>query len=147
MHCQIIDCIEVITKIVIYQSNRLVGLRIQSPQRNPLFTTSNGSVTARRAPDNFAIMECTSIGRIDRRVGEVLGQRRRVLAKIHDELREIARRGSQLRQVEFVLRGDVYRSLVDSFGDGKHELIAWVGTQNLKAPLSIEDHELGRLDI
>lgn len=70
VHCEIVDRIEVITIIVVEQNDAFVGFRVERSQSRPLLSATDRPVTARGSPDHPAIVECTPIGRVDRRIGE-----------------------------------------------------------------------------
>lgn len=144
MDRKIVDSVKIVSKVVIDQIRRFVRLRVNLSQRHPLLTTLDGPVTTRCSPDDMTVVECASIGSIDRRVRDILGQRRGFLVQIDDQLGEISRH--QLGQVQLVLRGHINRCFVHYFRDLKHIFIAGVGAQDVQASFFVVDYKIGRFD-
>lgn len=52
-----------------------------------------------------------------------------------------------MREIELVLRGDIYGSLMDGLGHLKDVLVAWVGAKHFQTPFLIKNEEVCGFDI
>lgn len=144
MSDQVVNGVEIESKVIVQQRRRLVRLRVHRPQRRTLFAASNGLVTTRRTPEDLTIVEGTSVGGIDWRFGNILRQLGIGIAQVHGQLGDESR--LQLREVQLVLGWHVDRRFVNNFRNLEHELMAGLGSQDLTATFLVENEEIGRFD-
>lgn len=137
---QVINRVEIESKVVVKQRRRLVRLWVHRPQRWTLFAASDRPVTTRRAPEDLTIVEGTPVGGIDWWFRNILRQLGPGLAQVDGQLGEESR--FQLREVQLVLGGHIDRCFVNNKRNLEHELVAGLGSQDLTTAFLVEDEEI-----
>jgi len=87
-------------------------------------------------------VECATIWRINRRIGNVLAQSRRVLVQVDHQLRKISSRRCELADEELVQARHIHRSLVDGRRHLEDEIVSWRLAEEFECASLVEDQEV-----
>ena len=143
MHSKVVDTIELKAEVIVQEHVGAICGWVHSANRDTLLGITDRFVAAAGREDNEAITESPAIWSINRWIGKVIGNGRRIVIEVHNQLRKVAWWRSKNRDEQKILLWRPNRSFVYCLADLENKLVGRILSKVLQSQLAIVDNKAG----